>query len=56
MNSQLPLSRRNIKEEEVVDYINPVDNTVASAALKGTEETMLGAMKPFCCVMHFDLE
>lgn len=50
INSMVPLSRTEIKKEDVVEYIIPA-NTFSSATLKGSDQTWLEAKNPTCCVL-----
>lgn len=56
MHSLLLINRPEIKYEEDVKDIIPVDTSVASATLKVADQTILDAMNPFCCVLLFYLE
>lgn len=56
MNYLVPLSRPDIKEEEVVDDINLAENMVSSDTLKGAEKTLLEAKKQLYCVLPCNFE
>lgn len=50
------LSLQHIKDYHVLDDTIPAETTVAPDSLKGAEQTLLDEMKPFWCVLPFDLE
>lgn len=46
----------DIKDEAFMYNIIHADNTVTLTTLKGTEKPMLDTIRPFCCVLHCNLE
>lgn len=49
--SLLPLSQSEIKNEDFVDDIISSESTMATATLKGADQTLLDAMKLFFCAL-----
>lgn len=56
VNSLVPLSRPEIKDEDVFDDIIPSETTVESDTFEGVQKKKLDAMNPVFCVLPSDFE